>query len=58
MATIVAIRHNAKIKSFYQRLKAKGKLSKVASIACMRKLITILNQMVKTGETWNEETSV
>ena len=40
MATIVAIRHNETIKSFYQRLKAKGKESKVAIVACMRKLLT------------------
>ena len=40
MATIVAIRHNETIKRFYQRLKAKGKESKVAIVACMRKLLT------------------
>ena len=58
MATIVAIRHNATIKAFYQRLKAKGKESKVAIVACMRKFITILNLLVKTNQTWREDASV
>jgi transposase len=48
MATIVAIRHNPAIKAFYAHLKLKGKASKVAIVACMRKFITILNQLVKT----------
>lgn len=43
MAAIVAVRHNPAIKAYYQHLKAKGKESKVAIVACMRKLITILN---------------
>ena len=43
MATVVAIRHNPAIKAFYQRLKALGKESKVAIVACMRKFITLLN---------------
>ena len=50
MATLVAIRHNEKIKTFYQHLKAKGKESKVAIVACMRKFITILNLLVKTDQ--------
>lgn len=53
MATLSAIRHNAVIKAFYQRLLDKGKLKKVALIACMRKLLVILNTMVKTGQDWN-----
>ena len=52
MATIVAIRHNATIKAFYMRLKSKGKESKVAIVACMRKLVTILNLLVKSNQTW------
>jgi len=48
MAAVVAIRHNQAIKSFYQRLRAKGKPSKVAIIvAAMRKMITMLNQILK-----------
>ena len=52
MATIVAIRHNVTIKAFYIHLKSKGKESKVAIVACMRKLVTILNLLVKTNQTW------
>ena len=52
MATLVAIRHNATIKAFYQLLKSKGKESKVAIVACMRKLITILNLLIKTDQLW------
>ena len=52
MATIVAIRHNATIKAFYAHLKSKGKESKVAIVACMRKLVTILNLLVKSNQMW------
>jgi len=52
MATIVAIRHNAAIKAFYIHLKSKGKESKVAIVACMRKLVTIINLLVKSNQTW------
>lgn len=58
MATIVAIRHNEKIKTFYQHLKSKGKESKVAIVACMRKFITILNLLIKTDQLWKTKTSV
>jgi len=58
MATIVAIRYNPAIKSFYQRLKSKGKVSKVAIVACMRKFITLLNLLVKTDQLWQQKTSV
>jgi transposase len=57
MATIVAIRHNPAIKLFYGHLKSKGKQSKVAIVACMRKLITILNLLLKTNQVWQEKTS-
>jgi transposase len=52
MATLSAIRHNPVIKEFYQRLLDKGKLKKVAITACMRKLLVILNTMVKSGQDW------
>jgi transposase len=52
MATLVAIRHNSKIKLFYQHLLNVGKLKKVAITACMRKLIVCLNAMVKNMKPW------
>jgi transposase len=53
MATLSAIRHNPVIREFYQRLVARGKIKKVALVACMRKLLTILNRMVKDNTTWD-----
>lgn len=53
MATLSATRCNPVIKEFYQRLLAKGKLKKVAIVACMRKLLTILNAMVKSNKPWD-----
>jgi len=53
MATMTAIRCNPVIKSFYQRLIAKNKLKQVALIACMRKLLTIINVMVRDNKPWN-----
>ena len=47
MATLTATRYNPAIRDFYQRLLAAGKLPKVALVACMRKLLTILNAMVR-----------
>ena len=47
MATLTAIRHNPAIKVFYSRLVAAGKPKKVAIVACMRKLLTILNAIVR-----------
>jgi transposase len=47
MATLAAITHNPVIRAFHQRLISKGKLPKVAIVACMRKLLTILNAMVR-----------
>ena len=55
MATLVATQFNHKIKAFYQRLLASGKAKKVALIAAMRKLITILNTLIKNDELWNTE---
>jgi transposase len=54
MATLVAVRRNTLIKSFYTRLREKGKPAKVALVACMRKMITILNQMVMHKNLWQE----
>jgi transposase len=53
MATLVATRANPAIRAFYQRLLALGKPKKVALIACMRKLLTILNHMVRTRQPWS-----
>jgi transposase len=53
MAALVASRHNAVIKAFYDRLVAAGKPKKVALVACMRKLLTILNAMVRAGKPWD-----
>ncbi len=58
MATIVAIRHNPAIKTFYAHLKSKGKESKVAIVACMRKFIGILNLLIKTDQLWENKMSV
>ena len=52
MAALVASTHNPAIKAFYQRLITAGKRPKVALTACMRKLITILNAMIKTEKDW------
>jgi transposase len=48
-----ATRHNPMLKAFYRRLIAKGKLPKVALVACMRKLIVILNTMITRGQKWD-----
>ncbi len=55
MPMLCAIQHNKTIKAFYDRLIAKGKIRKVAVIACMRKLLTILNAMLKNNTPWNPE---
>ncbi len=54
MATLTATRYNPAIKAFYERLKAAGKLPKVALVACMRKLLTTLNAMVRTAKPWDK----
>jgi transposase len=53
MATLTAIRCNPVIKAFYQRLITRNKLKKVAIVACMRKLLTIINVMVRDNKPWN-----
>lgn len=52
MPTLVAVQHNPVISAYYKRLLKKGKAKMVAVVACMRKLLTILNAMVKKNETW------
>lgn len=52
MATLTAIRCNPVIKLFYQQLIARNKLKKVAIVACMRKLLTIVNVMVRDNKVW------
>lgn len=52
MAALSGIRHNPVLKAFYGRLIAKGKLPKVALTACMRKLLTILNAIIRDEATW------
>lgn len=53
MPMLNAIQHNKPIKAFYQRLIARGKLKKVAVIACMRKLIVFANSMLRNNIDWN-----
>ncbi len=55
MSTLVAVRYNPVLKALYQRLRAAGKLAKVALVACMRKLLTILNAMVKHQTPWQPQ---
>lgn len=55
MATLAAIRSNPVIRAFHQRLIAAGKAKKVAITACMRKLLTILNAMVRTNTRWTAD---
>ena len=54
MATVSATRCNPVIKAFYERLLQAGKKKKVALVACMRKLLTILNAIIKHQESWRE----
>ena len=53
MPILSAVRYNPKIKPFYDRLIAAGKLEKVAITACMRKLLTMLNAIVRENEPWH-----
>ena len=54
MGALVGVRRNATLRAFYERLRAGGKLPKVALTACMHKLLTILNAMVKHGTPWRD----
>lgn len=55
MATMNAVRFNPVIRAFYDQLVARGKLKKVALVACMRKLITILNSILRYNTSWSPE---
>ena len=57
MATLSAIKHNPAIKAQYINLKQRGKKFKVAITACMRKLVTILNTLLKTNQPWRDVTT-
>jgi transposase len=52
MGALVATRHNPVLKGFYERLLTFGKPKKVAMVACMRKLRSILNAMMRDGAIW------
>jgi transposase len=54
MATLTAMRMNPVILSFAERLKAAGKAGKVVVVACMRKLVTLINAMVRDNLTWDQ----
>ncbi|MCM2327220.1 MAG: transposase, partial [Lysobacter sp.] len=54
MATLTAAKHNPAIRALYQRLVVAGKLPKVALVACMRKLLTNLNAMVRSNKPWDD----
>jgi transposase len=55
MAATAAVRSNPVIRAFYERLKSRGKPHKVAMVACMRKMLTILNAMVRESTPWTPE---
>jgi transposase len=57
MAATTAIRSNPLIRAFYERLKSRGKPHKVAMVACMRKMLTILNAMVRQSAPWTPATN-
>ncbi len=57
MAALAAKRYNPRIKKFYEELLLRGKEKKVALTACMRKLIVILNAMLRTNQSWHFEPS-
>lgn len=57
MAATTAIRSNPVIRAFYERLKARGKPHKVAIVACMRKMLTILNAMLRQSTPWTPESN-
>ncbi|WP_157330493.1 transposase, partial [Testudinibacter aquarius] len=53
MAVLSAVRFEPVFKAFYERLVARGKAKKIALTACMRKLLTIINALVKRNEKWD-----
>jgi transposase len=52
MAALVAVHHNPALRAFYQRLLGSGKAKKLALTAAMRKLVTILNALIRDGQPW------
>lgn len=58
MAAITAMRFNRPIREFYQRLRRAGKPAKIALVACMRKMLTILNAMVRNNTPWHDSLTV
>ena len=56
MAALVASRRNARIKAFYEHLIAQGKAKMTALVAAMRKLLVILNTMLKNQQPWEYQT--
>ena len=57
MATVSAKRCNPVIKAFAEKLERAGKPYKVVMVACMRKLLTIMNAMIKNNTPWNHKTA-
>jgi transposase len=57
MATLSAVRYNPVLKAFHLRLLDKGKAIKVALVACMHKLLSLLNAICKSGQPWQENFS-
>ena len=57
MPTLVAIQHNPVIRDFYNHLIKNGKNKMVAVVACMRKILVILNSMVKNNQPWEPKTA-
>jgi len=58
MGTLSAITHNPIIKDFYDRLIQKGKCHNIAMVACIRKMLTILNAMERNNTQWQENYAV
>jgi len=58
MSALLASKYNPSIKLFYKRLIEKSKKPKIALTACMRKLLTIINTMVKNNTTWDQNYSL
>jgi transposase len=54
MATLSAVRHEPTIKAFHRRLRSAGKKPKVALVAAMRKLVSLLNTLLERNQTWNQ----
>jgi transposase len=55
MATLTAVRHNAVLRAFHHRLREKGKPKKVVLVACMHKLLSIMNAIFKSNIPWNPD---